>query len=383
MAKIAQISIKYIISATLKAEGLVDRPDIIGAIFGQTEGLLGNDMELRELQKSGRIGRIDVETFDKDGKTTAKIKIPSSLDKTKTAIIAAAIETIERIGPCDGKITLDKIEDVRGGKRDYIQERAKQILSKFIHEEDEAQSLTREVSAAVKEGEIVAFGPDKIAAGPDAESSDELIIVEGRADVLALLRAGVNNAIAVNGTSIPESVANLMKSKKTNIAFVDGDRGGDLIVKSLKQVGRLDFVAKAPDGKEVEELESKEILQALRAKIPVRREFKRYNRDESSSYKPRSGRVVNNAFLSKVIDELSGKGVARLFDSSFKLLGEIPVNGLKSVRGLSGVYAIVADAPINNELLYFALDNGASILVGTKLETRKRTSVKVFTKRTL
>ena len=55
MGKISQVSSKYIIHANIDIEGVVDRPDVIGAIFGQTEGLLGADLELRELQKSGRI----------------------------------------------------------------------------------------------------------------------------------------------------------------------------------------------------------------------------------------------------------------------------------------------------------------------------------------
>jgi len=385
MGKIAQVSTKYIIHATLRAEGLVDKPDIIGAVFGQTEGLLGKDMELRELQKSGRIGRIDVDTSDKNGKTTARIQIPSSLDKTKTAIIAAAIETIERIGPCNGKIDLDKIEDVRIEKRDYIQERAKEILSKFIKEGDDTSELTREVSTSVKEAEIVSYGPDALPAGPDASSSDELIIVEGRADVLALLRAGVNNAISVNGTSIPQTVINLMKTKKVNVACVDGDRGGDLIIKSLKQVGRLDFVAKAPDGKEIEELTDKEILMTLRAREPVVEtpayEKQAFNQEHKQSF--HAPRFKDKEFFNKALTEVEGKGIARLYNSDLSGIGEVPIGSIRSVKGVSGVFAIVADAPVNNSLLYFAEDNSAEFLVGTKLETRKRSRVKILTKRTL
>jgi len=375
MGKIAQVSVKYIIHATLRAEGLVDRPDIIGAIFGQSEGLLGKEMELRELQKSGRIGRIDVETFDKNGKTTARIMIPSSLDKTQTAIIAAAVETIDRIGPCNGKISLDKIEDVRNEKRDYIQERAKQILSKFIKESEPEESLAREVRDSVKVGSVVSI--NGLEAGPGVESSDELILVEGRADVIACLKAGVNNALAVNGTNIPKAVGELMKSKRTTVAFVDGDRGGDLIVKALQQVGGVDFVAKAPDGKEVEELVGKEILQALRAKTSLksaRRDFK--PRKKSSGGK-------DKVFAKKVLDEIDGKSVIRVYDSSYKLLGELPLSDLRSVRGLSGVYLVVTDTPVTTDLVYFAEKNQAQVLVGSKLETRKRSRVKILTKRAL
>ncbi len=385
MAKIAQISTKYVIHATLKAEGIVDRPDIIGAIFGQTEGLLGKDMELRELQKNGRIGRIEVETFDKNGRTTAKIRIPTSLDKTKTAIIAAAIETIERIGPCNGKIVLDKIEDVRSEKKEYIQERAKEILAQMMKEEEEGEELAREISASVRESELILWGPDKLAAGPKVEDSDELILVEGRADVLALLRAGIENVVAVNGTKIPKSVIDLMKTKKTNIAFVDGDRGGDLIVKALSQVGPLHYYTKAPDGKEVEELTSKEIIKALRLKAPVVKKQRRTKKDPQTTRQGTRKLIKKEHYqiLKDSLDEIMGKGVARIYDDNMNLLGEVPVNELSSIRGVDNVYAIVVDSPINDYIVNVAQGVKAEVIVGLKLATRKKTGIKMFTKRTL
>ncbi len=400
MGKIAQVSVKYNIHATLDAEGLIDKPDIIGAIFGQTEGLLGKEMELRELQKNGRIGRIDVDTADKNGRTTAKIRIPSSLDKTQTAIIAAAIETIERIGPSNGKITLDKIEDVRSDKRDYIQERAKEILSRFIKEADNAGELAREVSTSVREGEVTSYGPDGLTAGPDVATSDEIILVEGRADVLALIRAGINNAVGVNGTSVPRTAVDLMKEKKVITAFVDGDRGGDLIAKALSQVGRIDFIAKAPDGKEVEELQSKEIIKCLRNKIPYSPEAPKREYHESREYEPRSRdrdyrengeRPVRRSglkpsekeFFSKSFSELSGSSKARLYDADLRLLGEVTVKDLVNVKGIGEVYAVIADASVNDDLLYAAQNNHAKILLGNSIETRKRSRVKVLTKEIL
>lgn len=398
MGKIAQVSVKYNIHATLDAEGLIDKPDIIGAIFGQTEGLLGKEMELRELQKNGRIGRIDVDTIDKNGKTTAKIRIPSSLDKTQTAIIAAAIETIERIGPSNGKITLDKIEDVRSDKRDYIQERAKEILSRFIKEADNAGEMAREVSTSVREGEATSYGPDGLTAGPDVASSDEIILVEGRADVLALIRAGINNAVGVNGTSVPKTAVDLMREKKVITAFVDGDRGGDLIIKALSQVGRIDFVAKAPDGKEVEELQSKEIIKCLRNKVPYSPEAPKREYREQREYEPRSRDYRENGerpvrrsglkpsekeFFSKSFDELSGSSKARLYDADLKLLGEVTVKDLVNVKGIGEVYAVIADSSVNDDLLYAAQNNHAKILIGNSIETRKRSRVKVLTKETI
>ncbi|MEK6824217.1 MAG: DNA primase, partial [Nanoarchaeota archaeon] len=128
MAKVSPVSIKYMIYASFSAQGPVEKPDVIGAIFGQTEGLLGSDLEMRELQKEGKIGRIEVDLSVVDGKSVGEIRVPSALDKSETTIIAATLETIDRIGPTEAKIEVSKIEDVRGSKRDYIVERARKLL---------------------------------------------------------------------------------------------------------------------------------------------------------------------------------------------------------------------------------------------------------------
>ena len=49
---------KYLIKAHIKADGIIEKSDVVGAIFGQTEGLLGDELDLRELQRSARVGRI-------------------------------------------------------------------------------------------------------------------------------------------------------------------------------------------------------------------------------------------------------------------------------------------------------------------------------------
>ena len=125
MGKLAQATSKYTIYARFDADGTVEKPDVIGAVFGQSEGLLGPDMELRELQKTGRVGRIDVEMRSVNGKTSGIITIPSSLDSSETALIAACMETIERVGPCLAKINIEKIEDTRITKRKYVIDREK------------------------------------------------------------------------------------------------------------------------------------------------------------------------------------------------------------------------------------------------------------------
>jgi len=257
---------KYIIRTKITADGVIERPDIVGAIFGQTEGLLGTDLDLRELQKTGRIGRIEVMVTTKNGKTRGNIFIPSSLDKVKTSVLAASLETIDRVGPCVAKIEVTKIEDVRASKRVDIVERAKNIY-KTMFDEDllEAQEITDVIRESVRVEGITSYGKNKLPAGPEY-NSNEIIVVEGRADVLTLLKYGIKNTISVGGTNIPSEVVDLLKGKKVTV-FTDGDRGGELIIRELIQLTNVDSVARPPDGKAVEDLIQKEIVMALRRKM--------------------------------------------------------------------------------------------------------------------
>lgn len=267
MAKISPVSAKYIIHATIDIEGVVDRPDVIGAIFGQTEGLLGADLELRELQRSGRIGRIEVNVDTRTGKTKGAIIVPSSLDKAETAIVGAALEIIQRIGPCNARIKVEKIEDVRISKRNFVVERAKELLKNMMDSVmPDSQEIADEVAYSVRVMEIQDYGKDRLPAGPSIDDSDEIVVVEGRADVLNLLKHGFKNCIAMNGTNVPQTIIELSKKKAVTV-FVDGDRGGNLIIKELLTTTEVDYVTRAPDGKEVEEITKKEIHKALRSRI--------------------------------------------------------------------------------------------------------------------
>ena len=222
MAKISPVSIKYIIHAKFESSGAIEKPDLIGAIFGQTEGLLGEDLEMRELQKSGKIGRIEVNVETRNGKTNGMIIIPSSLDKTETAIIGAALETIQRIGPCNSRVKVEKIEDVRISKRKFVVDRAKELLKDLMDKSiPDSQELADEVAYSVRVMEITEYGSERLPAGPAIDESDDILVVEGRADVINLLKCGFKNAIAMNGTNMPETIADLSR-KKTVTLFVDG-----------------------------------------------------------------------------------------------------------------------------------------------------------------
>jgi DNA primase len=260
---------KYQIRARIAAEGVIDKPDVVGAVFGQTEGLLGDELDLRDLQKSGRIGRIEVDIDSRKGKSEGEIIIPSSLDQVETAILASGLETVDRIGPCRAKIEIVSVEDIRISKRQKVVERAKEILGRLQEEsKGVGLDLTEAVRKAVQVDEITSYGPEHLPAGPNIDQADALIVVEGRSDVLNLLRCGIKNVIAVEGTSVPQTVKDLSRGK-TVTAFTDGDRAGELILREMLQTMDLDFVARAPRGSEVEELTQKALLKCLRNKIPI------------------------------------------------------------------------------------------------------------------
>ena len=271
MAKTYLEIVKYMVEAKFNIDGVVDKPDIIGAVFGQTEGLLGNELDLRELQKNGKIGRIEIEVNQSSNKTFGKLFLPASLDRIETCILAAAVESVDRVGPYEAQFSVDKVEDTRSEKRRKILLRAKELLKKLMDTEiPDSKEISEMVQSDVKASEITEFGPEKLAAGPDIAVSDEVIIVEGRADVLNLLKNDIANAIAVGGaaSNIPKSIVDLINQKEATL-FLDGDRGGDMIARSILNVAEVDFIAKAPDGKEVEDLTRKEIIKSMRTRIPV------------------------------------------------------------------------------------------------------------------
>ncbi|MBO8175401.1 MAG: DNA primase [Thermococcus sp.] len=407
---------KYVIYAEFEANGVVERPDVVGAIFGQTEGLLGDDLDLRELQKTGRIGRIKVEVHTKAGKTYGTITVPSSLDRVETAILAAALETIDRVGPCEARIKVIKIEDVRATKRKYIIERAKEILETLMEEEiPESQELTEEVKKAVRAKELIEYGPEKLPAGPHVPFSDSIIVVEGRADVLNLLKHGIKNAIAVEGTSVPETIIRLSKERIVT-AFTDGDRGGELILKELLQVADIDYVARAPEGKEVEELTKKEIIKALRSKVPAeqvinelfykgksfydlirekekeKEKVEEVRKEEVKAEKPvvvakeepkevkvevkkeekyikpiQPPKSVELEKFKDFIEKVKNNSTAILLDENKNVIAEIPVRDLlSSLNDKEGIYAIIFNGIITQRLIDIVSEKGVKYLIGAR-----------------
>ena len=431
---------KYVIYADITAEGIVERPDVVGAIFGQTEGLLGSDLDLRDLQKTGRLGRIDVQITSSGGKSSGTISIPSSFDKDETAILAAALETIDRVGPCIARIASNRIEDVRASKRRYVIERAKRILVEMFDENIlETEEITEEIKQSVRVEEIIHLGKDNLPAGPNVLDSDAILVVEGRADVLNLLKYGIKNAVAVGGTNVPPTIADLC-AKKVVTAFTDGDRGGELIVKELLQVADIDYVARAPDGKSVEDMTQKEIVRALRQKIPVEQVLDQYKiknqprkrREITTKRKslirerplcvrnaaeraeaipprrivprevvPKSAPVVEEIVVAapqepapkpeperewfrQHMDELDGTLCARLMDKNHNVLREVAVRDLaRELKDSNGdVNGVIFDGVVTQRVLDIAADKGLEYLIGAKMGNivKSPSCVKVVTK---
>lgn len=422
---------KYLIVAGIVAEGIVEKPDVVGAIFGQTEGLLGNELDLRDMQKSGRIGRIEVEIGQNKGKSEGEVTIPSSLDQVDTVILAAALETIDRVGPCRATIKITKVEDVRLSKKKRIVERAKVLLSALMANSNASgETLSASVRQSVQIEEIIHFGKDKCPAGPNVPTSDAIIVVEGRSDVLNLLKYGIKNAIGVEGTNIPHTLRELSKERVVT-AFVDGDRGGELILRELLQVAEVDFVARAPATREVEDLTQKQIMKGLRNKVPADQFLEMYGieaidapsapkknnnkpfvgvqtnksnkakpskssgrRPVGSKDKPQKEEGKKTKVLSEeqqkyktILNGLAGTSKAQILSSNGTVVLETPVRDLAEnlKKAAKDVKTVVFDGIITQRLVDIASEKGISTIVGSKLGnvTKQLASIQFLTKNDL
>lgn len=415
---------KYMIQARLSADGIVEKPDVVGAVFGQTEGLLGEELDLRDLQKGGRIGRIEVEVVSKMGKSEGSIAIPSSLDQIETAVLASSLETIDRIGPCKAKITVESLEDVRITKRNKIIERSKELLSHMSKaSKSSGLDLLEAIRQSTKTEELTYFGKERLPAGPNAADSDAIIVVEGRSDVINLLKCGIKNTIAVEGTNIPKSIQDI-SSEKVVTAFVDGDRGGELILKELLQVADVDFIARAPKGQEVEELTQKQIMKALRNKMPTeqyvemfglsvqtseQKERDSQRRRGGDNHRPKQVEVTERRDRSEVperekkppkqltelqekmrvmLKELGGTSKAIFIDEKAAHVQDVAVRDLVNIlreQEEGKIAGIVFDGIITQRILDIAAEKKIANLVASKLGsiTKEPENVNIWVKEEL
>ena len=400
---------------TIKIEiqvlGRVNQSDIIGAVFGQTEDVLGDALELRKLQKQNLIGRIEVDTeYTSDG-TRGIITIPSHMDRTNTVIIAAALETIKKIGPCKAKARILKIENIKEIKIKKIIEHAKKVLEKFMNISIDSQELIDKVSSEVRMSQHIEYGDEKLVTGPNIDKFDDLIFVETLADLKNMLKYGIKNVVAFDDMSKKDTLKELA-DKHEIMVFVN--KGKEFLVKKLLEFADVDSYTKPEMNKRIHDLESKEIYKAIRSAIsteqigshktssrpesshsvfpkpahrtfqkpphrsqqrPPHRDFKRHDRSYDNRNERRSN--VNNKDVetfTKKKGELKGTKQAFVIDKNMQILGKVPADSLiDTVRSIGRqVYSIVIDGSIPRELVVLAEKNRIKYLVGDSCDTRSR-----------
>jgi DNA primase len=417
---------KYVIKAKIVTDGVVEKPDVVGAIFGQTEGLLGEELDLRDLQKSGKIGRIEVEIDTKKGRTEGFVLIPSGLDQVESSILAAALETIDRIGPCKAKVDIEDVEDVRINKRDKVIQRAEELYKKMgTNGKSLSESIIQSVREEVEKKEILSYGEEHLPAGPAVGTSDSIIVVEGRNDVLNLLRYGIKNTIAVQGTSVPKTVKELSKARTVTL-FVDGDHGGELIIKEMLQVADVDFIARAPPGTEVEELTYKQIVKALKYKAPVNQYLESHGMiEELKEFTEKNNRAVSDMnvnieekpekaepqkekepkhveqseqvtaieeeeikdiddprFVRNKLNELYESKAVEIYDNTSNPVARYPISdAVELMQSVKNAYIIISGGVISQRFVDIAFNMGVKSIYGMKMGhvTKKPDGIRVVT----
>ncbi|MCS7111426.1 MAG: DNA primase DnaG [Ignisphaera sp.] len=403
---------KYVIRAKIEIEGEVEKSDIIGAVFGFTEGMFGEEFDLRDLQDKGRIGRINVDIKTEKGRTVGEVLIPSNLDRVETALLGAMIEGIEKVGPYQAKIQVIDIVDVRAEKLKKIMERASELAKKFFVEKTpDLREVLGYISENIRIAELVLYGSERLPAGPDIDKSDTIIIVEGRADVINMLRYGYRNVIALegaHGTKIPDTIVKLA-SRKNAILFVDGDRMGELIARDVMKIADIDYVARAPPGKEVEELTGKELAKALKNLVPAKQFIEMIERksievspepqpaehiqqpkQETATVAEVQQRVTQAAPVQQeirieakppeafeipltVINEgkkMLGTLEAVMFDNSWNVIDKVSVRDLVEKLqqvDYGSVQAVVFDGIVTQRLLDVASSKGIKLIIGIRI----------------
>ena len=393
--------VKYHVKLKFEVDGLVEKADIIGAIFGQTEGLLGPEMNLNELQKVSKVGRIEVNVDSKSNSAKGDALIPMSTDISTAALIAAAIESIDKVGPFQAKFSLIGIDDIRAIKKKIIVDRAKKIVQEWATKTiSEGEEMLKDVYDASKPGRLTTFGKAQLACGVGVYDSDWIILVEGRADVINLLRAGYDNAIAIEGAKIDETILKLTQGKRI-IAFIDGDRAGDLILKELQGLVKIDKVYRAPSGREVEEctpLEISEILKDVNEFIKnihiVKQDFdnnnqidtkegkdtvndtEEKNNDELSAIKKRLTIKEQDEIISiikQVFPDINETLEAIIFDKSLKTMIKVPVSEIvRKVFDTKGGKLLVLDGIITQRLVEAANKAGIQYIIGHRTTSLKK-----------
>lgn len=257
---------KYELIFSFESMLLIEKHDIVGAIYGELDGLLSDDLDLKKLAKFKKIGHVSLEIGFKEKAYVGTFIIPSNLTLTETATIGAAIETIKSVGASLVKFNIKEIKDLRLEKKEYIFNRTKELLEK----NKENIVSQKNVVAKINESKIKYIPGTHIIIGPKFESSDTGFVVEGRRDLLNFISMGMENVISIGGANINSSLNEYIKNKKI-ICLFDSDRGGKLLLQKLIDLKiEIDYVAFAPDGTAIEEIQQKSLLKSLNSKITLK-----------------------------------------------------------------------------------------------------------------
>lgn len=296
----------------------------------------------------------------REGKSYGTIIVPTGLDQATASLLAATIESIERVGPFKCKIKLSAFEDIREERKKKIIKRAKEILSEITAEEWSGSLEALKEITEVKKREIVSYGEEKIPAGTDVEKSREIILVEGRADVNVLLKAGYGNVISIEGGNIPKSVVELTKRKDKVTVLLDGDTAGDKLLKTVLERCKVDYIARAPKGKEVEELTPSEVRRILRNKEEVERVI-------SKLHIPKLSKEEREKALT-IAENIYGKLKAVFLDGKWKIIGETPiVDMMKELDKTPETKIIIMDGVITQRVLDKAYSKGIRRIIGQRI----------------
>ena len=369
--------VKYHVKLSYDVDGLVEKADIIGAIFGQTEGLLGPEMNLNELQRVSKIGRIEVTSTSNENTTKGNALLPMSTDIDTCALIAAAIESIDKVGPFDSHFKLEAIDDVRASKKEDIVKRAKEIKQKWSTQSvSEGDDMLKNVHEG-NSGKVTTFGKSKLHCSSGVFDSPWIILVEGRADILNLLRAGYDNALGIEGSRIDESIKDLCDKKDKVVAFLDGDRAGGFILKELRSVVNIDVELRADEGVEVEELTPKRIDEILK---PVAESMNQQTiKPKSLSEDDTELADLAQKIYPNINDSLESVGI----DGNNKEVFRFPISELvEKIASQSNIKYIILDGIITQRLLDAAKEIGVEFIIGhkiAKLENTSNSTLKTFT----
>jgi len=369
--------VKYHVKLSYQVDGLVERADIIGAIFGQTEGLLGPEMNLNELQRVSKVGRIEVNSTSDEKSTKGDALLPMSTDIDTCALISAAIESIDKVGPFDCSFHLDAIDDVRASKKEDIVKRAKEIKQKWstnsVSEGDEMLKTVHENNS----DKITTYGKSRLHCSTGVFDSPWIILVEGRADIINLLRAGYDNAIGIEGARIDESIKELCREKETIVAFLDGDRAGGFILKELKSVVNIDYELRADEGIEVEELTPKRVDELL---SPIVKEIQ--NASKAPELKNEDDGPLSD-IAKKIFPEINESLEAVALGSEEKEIFKVAISELVGkLSGQSEIEYLILDGIITQRLLDAAKKAEIKYVIGhrvAKLTNDDGITLKTFT----